>query len=109
MTSDLPGLTGLLVQAGHWWLQSHVPAELSLGSTNVWACQNGARTGVLWQPGVGRLHHGPAMPSPSAEMQEIGLLLPVYTRDEELHAGSCRIRLPDGDLLSSSFFNEHSL
>lgn len=47
----------------------------------------------------------PAMPSPSPEMQEIGL----YTRHEELHAGSCRIRLPDGDLLSSWLFNKHSL
>lgn len=75
----------------------------------VWACQNGARTGVLWQRGGGRLHCGPAMPSPSVEMQEIGLLPPMYTRDEELHAGSCRIRLPDGDLLSSWLFNEHSL
>lgn len=64
---------------------------------------------MLWQPGVDRLHCGPAMPSPSVEMQEIGLLLPMYTRDEELHAGSCRIRLPDGDLLSSWLVNEHSL
>lgn len=64
---------------------------------------------MLWQPGVGRLHCGSAMPSPSVEMQEIGLLLPMYTRDEELHAGSCRIRLPDGDLLSSWLVNEHSL
>lgn len=52
----------------------------------------------------------PAVPSPSVEMQEIGLQLarpPGYTGDADVHAGSCRLRLPDGDLLSSWFFNEN--
>lgn len=46
-------------------------------------------------------------PCPSVEMQEIGLQLtqlPGYTGDADIHAGSCRLRLPDGDLLSSWLF-----
>lgn len=74
---------------------------------SLWACQNGAR-GVVRATWCGQAHRGPAVPSNPVEMQEIGLLLPMYTRDEELHAGSCRIRVPDGDLLSSWLFNEHS-
>lgn len=73
---------------------------------SLWACQNGARGALAaW---CGQAHRGPAMPSTPVEMEEIGLLLPMYPRDEELHAGSCRIRVPDGDLLSSWLFNEHS-
>ena len=53
-----------------------------------------------------------AVPSPSVEMQEIGLRLarpPGYTGDADVRAGSCRLRLPDGDLPSSWFFNENFL
>lgn len=40
----------------------------------------------------------PAMPSCSIKMQEIGL----WTHQgANIHAGSCRLRLPDGDLLYS--------
>lgn len=66
---------------------------------------------MLWTGAVQAGSTGlPAVPSPSVEMQEIGLQLarpPGYTGDADVHAGSCRLRLPDGDLLSSWFFNEN--
>lgn len=114
LTPGLPGCVGVSVQAGHCIGPRGIPQQSSpWAARRVWACQNRAGTAVLWTSVVRAGSTGlPAMPSPSVEMQEIGLWLtrpPGYTRDADVHAGACRLRLPDGDLLSSCFFNENFL
>lgn len=109
LTPQLPGHIGLSVQAGHCSGPRGISQQSSpWAAQRAWACQNGARTGVL---GTGVVWAGstgpPAVPSPSVEMQEIGQRLaqpPGCTGDAAVHAGSCRLRLPDGDLLSSWVF-----
>lgn len=113
-TPELPGHVGLSVQARHCGGPRGISQQSSpWAARRVWICQNRDGTGVLW---TGMVQAGSAgllaMPSPSVEMQEIGLQLaqpPGYTGEADIHAGSCRLRLPDGDLLSSCFFNENFL
>lgn len=114
LTPELTGHSGLLVQDGHHSGHRGIfQKSSSWGARRAWACQNGAKTGVL---GTNVVHAGstgpPAMPSLSIEIWEIGLWLsrpPRYAEDANVHAGSCRLRLSDGDLLSSWIFNENFL